>query len=150
MTGESKSIDIAQLAKNIAADINKLEKAASKEALKDLKSIDLSPLLKGSIAKTLRGTTNSLKKTAEEASKRNQVAVEEVSGQLENTLKARQLKLASGLKELEKTAIKDEAGAKIILNRISKDVDLGDRRLSELQINKTVKSRKGLRIRSVS
>ena len=151
MTSENKESAIVQLAKNIAADINRLDRTAPKEGgLKDPKSVNLSPLLNGAVAKNLKGVTDQLKKTAGEASDKNQAEVEKVSGEIENSLKVRQTKIASDLEELNKTDIKDSAGGKIILNRISKDVDLSSRRISEIQINKTVINRNIIGLRSIS
>ena len=143
MVSENKDIDTGKVARNIAADINKLDKTASKEGrLKDLKSIDFTPLLNGSIAKTLNETAGRLKKMAEEASKKNKLEIEEISGQIESSLKERQVRLTSGLKELGKTDIKNESEVKIVLNRISTNADLSNRRLNEIQIDKTIRERK--------
>ncbi|MBI2852512.1 MAG: hypothetical protein HYX84_05380 [Chloroflexi bacterium] len=143
MVSENKGLDIAKLARDIAADINKLDKVASeKGGLKDLKSIDLSPLLKGAAARSLRTATDRLKKTAAESSRKNRIATEKVSDQIESSLKERRERVVSGLEKLGKTSIKDDAGAKTILNRVSADADLSNRRISELRADRKIRARK--------
>ena len=135
-------INIEKLAQDIAADINKLSKVASEMGgLKDLRDIGFSAFLPGAATEIMKGTLSQFKAKAVEASQQNKTKVAEISGEIENSVKERQVKLSSGLKELRKTAIKDDAEAKIILNRVSANIDLKTRRLNELQIEKTVKIR---------
>ncbi len=140
MANEDMGIDIEKLAQNIAADSGSMNKAAAeKGGLKDLRSIDFSIFLPGSTAETLRGKVVEVMAKADESRQQNKTRVTEVSGQIERSISDRQVKLASGLKELRKTPIKSDAEAKTILDRVSANVDLSSRRLDELQIEKTVR-----------
>lgn len=141
MVSENKGIDIEKLARNIAADINKLDKVTSETGgLKDLRSVDFSAFLTGSTTEILKGRLNQFKAKADEASQQNKKQVEEISGQIEGSINARRAKLASGLKELRKTAIKNDAEAKTILNHVSDKVDVSTHRLYEMEIEKTLKT----------
>lgn len=140
MVRKDKGSNIEKLAQTIADDINKLDKVAAEiGGLKDLKSVDLAAFLPGSTIEILKGMLNQFKAKAEEASQQNKERVEEISSCIENSIKDRRAKLASGLKALGKTAVKDDAESKTILNHVSARVDLSNRRLNELQIEKTVK-----------
>ena len=142
MVNENMGINIEELAKNIAGDIDKLGKiAAETGGLKDLRNIDFSTFLPESTAETMKGALGQFKAKAEEAAAQNKTRVAEIAGEVEKSVKDRQVKLSSGLKELRKTAMKNDAEAKTILNRVSANIDLRTRRLNEIQIEKTVKVR---------
>ena len=140
MVRKDKGSNTEKLAQTIADDINKLDKVAAEiSGLKDLKSVDLSAFLPGSTIEILKDMLNQFKAKAEEASQQNKERVEEISSCIENSIKDRKVKLASGLKKLRKTAVKDDAESKTILNHVSARIDLSNRRLNELRIEKTVK-----------
>ena len=131
MASKNKDFDAKKFLKNIVTDINKLDGIISEQGkTKDLKSIDISSLRKGSTARTLKKTTDELIKMAEETSEKNRDKVEEISNQVKDSLKARQQKLESGLEELSKTDIKDKAEIMMIRSRISEDIRLKKRSLN--------------------
>jgi hypothetical protein len=139
-TDNSKEINVDNLAKAIAADIGKLTKNAAKSGkLKSVREIDLSPLLKGAGAKKLQGAANSLKAKAAASSKKNEAETSIISEEIKTSIQERQTRLASDLKELSKTEINKDAEAKIILNRVSADVELKARLVDEIQLEKRVK-----------
>jgi hypothetical protein len=142
MVEKSKGFDAKKLIKNIAADINKLDSTIAKKGkIDDLKKIDFSPLYKGSTAKAMKKTREQLVKIADETSEENRNKVEEISTQVEDSLKKRQEKLESGLKELSKSDVKDNTEVKMIISRISEDIEINNRRINEFQIAKTLKAR---------
>ncbi len=137
MVNEDLGINIEELAQTIADDINKLGKLSEP---KDLKSIDFAAFRPMSTLETLKGPLNQVKAKAEEASRQHKKMVQEISGGIENTIKDRQIKLAAGLEQLGKTAIKEDAESKTILKRVSDRVDLGNRCLNELTVERTIKT----------
>jgi hypothetical protein len=141
MTNDNNNeINVDNLAKAIAADISQLTKSAAKNGkLKSLREIDMSSLLKGVGAKNLQESANYLKTRAAESSKKTEAETLDTSEQIETSIQERQTRLESNLKELSKTDIKNDPEAKIILDRVSADIQLKARRLNEIQIEKKVK-----------
>lgn len=140
MTTDDKKITIDNLAKAIAGDISNLAgKAARGGKLKNVRDIDLNPLLKGGGAENVRAVTNSLRSRAEESSKKTRAETTKISEQVETSVQKRQIRLKTNMDELSKTPLKDDAEAKIILNRVAAELELKAIRLEEIRIEKEIK-----------
>jgi multidrug resistance efflux pump len=136
MVSENKGINVDKLAQALAADMIKLDKVASEMgALKDLKSIDFSSLLKGSTAETLTATAKQLRTKAEESAQQNEAKVAEISGQIEESIKTRQAELKRNLGELKKTGIDAETAA-LVTKRVDETIKNIDLRVQGLVLEK--------------
>jgi hypothetical protein len=138
-TDNNMDMNMDNLAKAISADIAKLTANAAKNGkLKSVREIDMTPLMKGAGAKNLQTSANSLKARAAESSKKTEAETLDTSEQIETSIQERQTRLVSNLKELSKTDLKKDPEAKIILDRVSADIELKARRINEIQIDNKI------------